>query len=522
MIRFSSRLLTAGTIWLFLFVASTVSAEVKLAGIFTDHMVLQRDAKLPIWGWAEDGEKVTVTVAGQSHRATAAKGRWQVQLEPLTAGGPHQLTVSGTNKIALKDILVGEVWLCSGQSNMAMTVARSQKFEDEQKTADHPQIRMFTVTKNATPELQPDCQGSWQVCQPDTVGTFSATAYFFGRKLQQELKVPVGLINSSWGGTDVAAWTSLKAQAAVPAIVPKLTAYNATIKQYDPKAAATRYEKTLARWKERSAKAKAAGEPAPRRPRGPANPLTNQNRPHPLVSFGIRGAIWYQGERNSKTISDGQLYGRQLNTLITDWRTRWGQGDFQFITVQLPNFKAPTDQPVQTTGWVMVRESELQTLRLANTGIAITTDVGEARDIHPKNKQAVGLRLALWALGTTYQQEIIYSGPLFSSLQLKAARRNAKGVLRPGTITLNFVHVGDALETSNGKALTGFAIAGEDQVFHTATATINDDGTVTVLNKNVAAPAAVRYNWADNPSGNLVNSIGLPAAPFRTDNWKVE
>ena len=530
MIRLSNRLFAAGTICLFLCVCSTVSAEVKLAGVFSDHMVLQRDVKLPIWGWASDGEQVTVTVAGQTHQATAAKGRWQIELKPLAAGGPHQLTVSGTNKIAVKDILVGEVWLCSGQSNMAMTVARSQNFAGEQKTADHPQLRMFTVTKNATPELQPDCQGSWQICQPETVGTFSATAYFFGRKLQRELKVPVGLINSSWGGTDVAAWTSLKAQAAVPAIVPKLEAYNATIASYDAKEATDRNEKALARWKEAAAKARAAGEKVPRRPRPRIDPAKNQNRPanlysgmiHPLVGYGIRGAIWYQGERNSHSISDGQLYGTQLNTLITDWRTRWGQGDFQFITVQLPNFKAPTDQPIQSTGWVLVRESELRTLRLANTGIAITTDVGEAKDIHPKNKQAVGLRLALWALGTTYDQEIVYSGPLFSSLQLKAARRNAKGILRPGTITLNFVHVGDALKTSDGKPLTGFAIAGEDQVFRSATATINDDGTVTVFNKNVPAPVSVRYNWADNPSGKLVNSAGLPASPFRTDGWKFD
>lgn len=342
--------------------------------------------------------------------------------------------------------------------------------------------------------------------------------------------MPIGLINSSWGGTDVAAWTSLKAQREVPSIVPKLTAYDELVSKYDPKQAEAVYQKSLARWKERAARAKAAGTKAPRRPRGRANPVTNQNRPanlyngmiHPLVSFAIRGAIWYQGERNSKTLADGQLYGTQLNTLITDWRTRWGQGDFAFITVQLPNFKAPTEHPVQTTGWVMVREGELQTLRLPNTGIAVTTDVGEANDIHPKNKQAVGLRLALWALGTTYGKEIVYSGPLFSSLQLKSARRNAKGVLRPGTITLNFLHVGEALKTSNGEPLGGFAIAGKDQVFLTANATINENGTVTVLNKKVPSPVAVRYNWSDNPEGNLVNSAGLPASPFRTDNWKVE
>ena len=510
--------------------AVTASAEVKLATVFSDHMVLQRDAKLPVWGWAADGEKVTVKIAGQSHDATATAGRWKVHLTPLSAGGPHQLTISGTNTVTVKDILVGEVWLCSGQSNMAMAVSRCKNFEQEKKAAAHPKIRMFTVTKNATHVHQEDCQGSWQICAPETVGTFSGTAYFFGRKLHEELKVPVGLINSSWGGTDVAAWTSLKAQSAVPAIVPKLEAYDNSMAQYDADATAARYDKALARWKEAAAKAKAAGKSAPRRPRAPIDPAKNQNRPanlysgmiHPLVGYGIRGAIWYQGERNSKTIPDGQLYATQLKTLINDWRARWGQGDFQFITVQLPNYKAATTEPVQTTGWVMVRESELKSLRLANTGIAITTDVGEAKDIHPKNKQAVGHRLALWALGTTYDQEIVYSGPIFSSLQLKAARRTAKGTLRPGTLTLYFEHVGDALKTSDQKNLRGFAIAGEDRVFHKAFAVINDDGTVTVMNKNVETPAAVRYNWADNPNGNLVNSVGLPAAPFRTDGWKVE
>ncbi|MEO2023409.1 MAG: sialate O-acetylesterase, partial [Pirellulaceae bacterium] len=397
-----------------------VKADVQLAGVFTDHMVLQRQAKVSVWGTAIDGEKITVTIGGQTHTTAASKGTWRIQLDPLAAGGPHTLTVAGANKLTVQDILVGEVWLCSGQSNMAMTVNRAKDFESEAKSANHPQIRMYTVTKNATPELQTDCQGTWQLCQPDSVGTFSATAYFFGRKLQQELKVPVGLINSSWGGTDVAAWTSLPAQQAVAGIVPKIEAYNKTIASYDASASAARNEKALARWKEAAARARAAGEKIPRRPRPQVDPAVNQNRPanlyngmiHPLVGYGIRGAIWYQGERNARTISDGLLYGTQLKTMITDWRKRWGIGDFQFITVQLPNFKAKQEEPVQNTGWVAVRESELKTLRLPNTGIAITTDVGEANDIHPKNKQTVGHRLALWALGTTYRQEILHSGPL--------------------------------------------------------------------------------------------------------------
>ena len=256
--------------------AVTASAEVKLATVFSDHMVLQRDAKLPVWGWAADGEKVTVTIAGQSHDATATDGRWKVHFTPLSAGGPHQLTISGTNTVTVKVILVGEVWLCSGQSNMALAVSRCKNFEQGKKAAHHPKIRMFTVTKNATHVHQDDCQGSWHICAPETVGAFSGTAYFFGRKLHEELNVPVGLINSSWGGTDVAAWTSLKAQAAVPAIVPKPKAYDETIATYDADATAARYDKAVARWKEAAAKAKAAGKAAPRRPRAPIDPVKNQ------------------------------------------------------------------------------------------------------------------------------------------------------------------------------------------------------------------------------------------------------
>lgn len=509
----------------------SLQAEVRFAGVFGDHMVLQRDCKVPVWGWADPKETVTVTFDGQSKTATTdATGKWMVTLDALSAGGPHTLTANASNMVTVGDVLVGEVWLCSGQSNMAMTVSRAKDFEKEQQNANFPLIRHFKTAAHATPEPQVDCSGSWSVCSADTVGGFTATGYFFGRKLHKELNVPIGLINSSWGGTDVAAWTSLPAQQAVKAIVPKLKAYDATIEAYDAEAATTKNEAALASWKKRAATAKAEGKPLPRRPRPIADPAVNQNRPanlfngmiHPLIPYAIRGATWYQGERNSHSVADGVLYQTQLKTLIADWRSRWAQGDFPFLTVQLPNFHAPIDEPVQTTGWVMVRESEMKSLQLKNTGIAITTDVGEANDIHPKDKQAVGNRLALWALGTTYGKEIVYSGPIMSFFQYRTGTTDDNGaLLKPGRMMVNFVHA-DGLKSSDGESLRGFAVADEDQKFYPADATIDKaSGMLVLSNKHVQTPVAARYNWADNPSGNLVNGAGLPAAPFRTDNWDV-
>ena len=508
---------------------STSLGEIRFAGIFSDHMVLQREQKVPVWGWGDVGEEVVVTMKGNSVGAKTDKnGRWEVQLPAMMAGGPFEIAAQGKTGAKISDVYVGEVWLCSGQSNMAMTVARSLDFEKEQQAADFPLIRQFKVAANATPEQQSDCGGAWAVCNSETVGGFSAAAYFFARKLHQDLKVPVGIINSSWGGTDVAAWTSLKVQKEVSPLSKLIDAFDVNVDSWDAKSAEDKYQKALAAHKARVAQAKAAGKNPPRRgPRKPTNPANDQNRPanlfngmiHPLVRYSIRGAIWYQGERNSKTIESGQLYETQLNLMITDWRSRWQQGDFQFITVQLPNFKPPQVNPVETDGWVMVRESELRTLRLKNTGIAITVDVGMEKDIHPKNKQAVGQRLALWALGTTYKRDIVYSGPLYSSQQIRLSSKNAAGKERPGAVTLHFDHVGDALKTSDGEKLRGFAIAGEDRQFYPGSAYIRDDGTVMVSSPKVPTPVAVRYGWAPNPDCNLVNAAGLPASPFRTDRW---
>ena len=495
--------------------ASAAVADVKLPGVFGDHMVVQRDRELPVWGWADPGEKVTVSMAGQTLSAvTDQGGRWSVRLAVIGTGGPHRLIVRGNNTIELGDVLVGEVWLCSGQSNMAMSVGGVVNAEEEIARGDYPKLRMLNVQRQAAADPQDDCQGQWKPASPATVGGFSATAYFFGRKLHRELDVPVGLINASWGGTAVEAWTSIDVQTGLARFKPVLEPWKKMAAEYDPQLAREKYEKAMTSWKQKAEKAKADGRKAPRRPAPPTDPRLNQNHPAslfngmiaPLVPYGIRGAIWYQGERNSNG-ERSVLYGLQLATLITDWRARFGQGDFPFLFVQLPNFTTPQESPSETGGWVMVREGMFKTLALGGTGMAVTLDIGEEKDIHPKNKQDVGKRLALWALGTTYGRKIVFSGPLYRSMRKQGGR-----------IVLDFDHVGDGLVATGDGPLVGFAVAGADRKFVWADAEI-DGATVVVLSPQVNQPMAVRYAWAANPKANLANRAGLPAGPFRTDDW---
>ena len=496
--------------------APLASADVTLPAMFSDHMVLQRGAEVPVWGRADAGEEVKVSLAGQTKTATAGgDGTWSVRLGALEAGGPLQLVVQGKNRIEVADVLVGEVWLRSGQSNMAMTVSRSKDFEQEQAAAEHPQIRMFTVARETAETPQEACKGEWQVCSPQTVGNFSATAYFFGRELHRRLNVPVGLINSSWGGTPVQAWTSLPVQQAEPKLAAMLDSWKQQIAGWDPDAARERYEKQLARWKKAAAGAKAEGKQPPRRPQAPVDPRKSPHRPAslyngmiaPLAPFALRGAIWYQGESNAGG-PQANLYGLQLSTMIRHWRQLWQAGDFPFLWVQLPNYRAVQQQPVETSGWVIVQEEMRKTLAVPNTGMAITIDIGEADDIHPKNKQEVGRRLALWALGTTYGEPIVYSGPLYKSAKPE-----------DGRIVVEFDHAGEGLKTRDGGPVKGFAIAGEDRSFVWADARI-EGNRVIVSSAAVKQPVAVRYAWASNPVCNLVNSADLPASPLRSDDWE--
>ena len=468
--------------WLLLVAVSVapgpVLGEVKLAGVFGDHMVLQREREVPVWGTAAAGEEVRVEIGKQAHTTRAGRdGRWKVTLAAMPAGGPHQLVVRAANTLSVRDVLVGEVWLASGQSNMAMTVGRCRDAQAEQAAADHPKIRMFTVRKSAQLEPSEDCQGSWQVCSPATVAGFSGTAYYFGRRLHRELGVPVGLINSSWGGTAIEAWTSLEVQ------------------QQD-----NRLAPVFAPWK---------NKPGPNRNK-PANLFNGMIQP--LVGYGIRGAIWYQGERNARSLSSARLYRHQLPLLIGDWRKRWGQGGpekLAFFWVQLPNFKARRNDPNLVTSWAVMRESMQLGLKQAATGMAVTIDVGDAGDIHPKNKQAVGRRLAQAALAVTYNRDLVAMGPLMRSITIEDTR-----------VRVQFDHVGEKLVVrGTDPKLIGFALAGPDKLFHPAVARV-EGKTVVVKSKLVPDPIAVRYAFGDNPAVNLYNSAGLPAAPFRTDDWE--
>lgn len=494
---------------------SSAVAEIKLPCLFSDSMVLQRDQPVKVWGRAQPGSSVTVAIGDQKQIATtAADGQWNVTLTPLPAGGPYDLLVTGDNsEIRLEDVMIGEVWLCSGQSNMAMTVNGVADAETELSTANFPSIRMFTVRSEHATSPQEECSGSWAVCQPNSVAAFSATAYFFGRRLHQELDIPIGLINSSVGGTSIESWTSLEAQTAVTAIQPRLDAWKQEDAEFDAARAKAQYERQLAAWEIQKQAATDKGQRVPRRPQLASQPRADRNYPsnlfngkiHPLIGYTIRGAIWYQGE-NSASRGFPQLYQVQLETLIADWRARWGQGDFPFAWVQLPNFREPQVAPSETSGWVLVQEGMRKSLRVPHTGMAVTVDIGEAGDIHPRNKQDVGSRLAQWALADVYGKKIVATGPLLKAFEIVGSR-----------FVLTFDHCGSGLKCL-GDEWKGFAIAGEDRKFVWAKAKLEGDKLV-VWHDDIAAPQSVRYAWASNPVISLCNADGLPASPFRTDEW---
>jgi sialate O-acetylesterase len=505
------------TVLLLALPAALCAADLKLAAIFSDHMVLQREKPAPVWGWAEPGEQLVVEFAGLKKTATAdVGGKWLVRLDPLPAcAEPRTLVVSKTNakseisRLKLQDVLVGEVWLGSGQSNMAMLVRNARDFETEQAAAGLPLIRMFREESKAAQSPQADGSGQWAVCSPDTVGTFSATLFFFGRELHRELQVPIGLINSSVGGTPIESWISAEAQAKVPELQTPLAADAKIAAKFDEAQAKANYEKALARWKQQAAKSQAEGQPAPRRPRDPREQRNRRGgvgglfngKIAPLIPYAMRGTIWYQGEANSQP-GKGSLYQYQLAALVTDWRTRWGEA-FPFAWVQLPNFQRPGED------WMLVREGMLKTLRLPKTGMAITVDIGESKNIHPKNKQEVGRRLAQWALGDVYAKNVPATcGPLPVGHEVRGTE-----------MVLSFTHTEGGLQAKDS-ALKGFFVAGEDQQWKPASARITDD-QVIVSSPEVKKPIAVRYAWEPDPICNLYNGAGLPASPFRTDDWAV-
>lgn len=480
-------------------------AGLKLPAIIGHHMVLQRDLANPIWGWADPGADVTVAIGGQSHQAKAdEKGKWQVKLAPMK-GSFHAMRMTIQSKgeeIVLANIVVGEVWVCSGQSNMQWSVSQSDDPDLEIATANYPNIRFISVPQTGTQELQDDFKGQWDICTPETVGQFSAVGYFFGRQLHQTIGVPIGLIDNAWGGSAAEAWVARDVLEADPRFADYIAQWKNTEATYD-------HEKAVADWKIKAEEAKAAGKPAPR---APSDLLKGQHRPgnlwagvlNPAIGYGIRGAIWYQGESNA---GRAYQYDDLFSLMITEWRKAWGIGDFPFYWVQLADFMAEKDSPADST-WAELREAQSNTLALPNTGQAVIYDIGEGRDIHPRDKQNVAKRLARIALARDYGISIVYQSPTYKSMEVAE-----------GKAVLTFENVGGGLYTFDTLDAIGFDVAGEDKVWHRGIGKLVGNDKVEVTSPAVAAPVAVRYAWADNPVANLRNKEGLPVDPFRTDDW---
>ncbi len=464
-------------------------ADVKLPTILNSHMVLQQGMPAPIWGWADAGEKITVKFAGQTKTTTANdKGKWLVKLDALKASAkPRTLTISAKNQIKLTDVLVGEVWICSGQSNMEWPIRASKNPKQEAANANYPNIRIYNVVghpKSYTPVDH--CNGLWTAVTPKSIPNFSAVGYFFGRRLHKELKTPIGLVGSNWGGTRIEPWTTIDGFDSVPETKP------------------------LA---ERARKLAASGS---KRVNHQETTAICNAMILPLAPYAMRGAIWYQGESNG---GEHMSYYYKKKALVNGWRKLFNP-NLGFYWVQLANFRNPNDKPQGGDGWARIREAQLKALDIPHTGMAVITDIGEARDIHPRNKQDVGSRLAQWALYQTYKKtNLVPSGPLYKSQKIEG-----------GKIRLSFNHIGKGLmvgkktglaptaEVKDGK-LAHFAIAGADKKWHWADAVI-DGNTVVVSSSAVKNPVAVRYAFSMNPNtANLYNKDGLPASPFRTDNW---
>lgn len=633
--------------FMFLLLAVYVNAQPRFAHVFSEHMVLQRNAPIPVWGWAKKGEKLTVSLHTQTKQAVADKnGKWHVWFEQLAAGGPYRLSLqSKTAKIEWNDILVGDVWLCSGQSNMEWPLSATENAAKETAAANYPQIRHIRVEHEISVEPLSDIKKTnWQVCSPATAGNFSAVGYYFATNIQKEVNIPVGLLHSSWGGTMVETWISKQGLQTEPAFAGIAGQLPSSQVQFE-KEQQQRMEKSLAAFQDKNVqedknewrktsyddskwsrlkapevwesqglpgldgtiwfrkkfvltKTQAAKDiilslgkiddcdsawvnetlagvtcvwdqvrkykiPAAQLKEGENSIVirvldtgggggfhgdaadmhietadgvlslagewkarvdviasvssTNPNSMpallynamiHPLLPFAIKGAIWYQGESNAERAAQ---YARSFPLLIRDWRSRFKQGDFPFYFVQLASFNANNQNGLTGSGWAELRESQLKTLSISNTGMAVTTDIGDAKDIHPRNKAEVGRRLALWALKNEYKKNNVVSGPLYQSMH----KEN-------GLIRIQFTHTGSGLMAKGNKYgyLQGFQVAGSDGKFQWAKAWILDNA-VFVFNESIKDPVAVRYAWTDDTDeANLYNKEGLPASPFRTDAWK--
>ena len=512
--KFSARLSFTALLAVVL-LTSQALADVSLPSVINHNMVLQRDMPLPIWGWAEAGEDVTVSLGDNTATTKAdAQGNWSVKLKPMKSDAGktiHTLIVKGKNEIKLQNILIGEVWVCSGQSNMEWTVNGSLNPQKEIAEANYPTIRHFGVPKTPAATPQKNVNANWAVCSPQTAGGFTGVGYFFARTLLKEIDCPIGLLHTSWGGTRIEPWTPVEGFRSLPELA-KLADWAEQTNANHLKAQAD----SVARYKNWLPLAEAAvadKKPIPAPPAWPQNPVANSGSSTglyngmvaPLVPFAIRGAIWYQGESNR---GNGMHYLELSKALINGWRTVWNQEsnkDFPFLIVQL----APYNYGNTPTALPEIWEAQTACLTaIPNTGMAVTTDIGDVKDIHPRNKQEVGRRLALWALAKTYgKDKLVYSGPLFKALTIEENKA-----------VISFDHIGTGLAVRDSKPLTHFQIAGADKIFVPAKAEIVGD-SVVVESTTVTKPVAVRFGWDHVAEPNLINKEGLPASPFRTDKW---
>ncbi len=505
--------------------AASASAELRLPKLFSDHMVLQRDLAAPVWGWTAPGETVTVTIAGQRITATADKdGNWQARFAPLRADGkPLELVVtSETATIVVRDILVGDVWLCSGQSNMGFGMSGADNAKDVMPTITNTTIRLLSVSSPQAGQAATDIPNGWMACNPQTVGSFSAVGYFFGRKIEKETGIPIGLIDNAWGGTAIELWMPADAAAAAPELAAISKAFDESVAEYDGQL--KKMIGPFSLWVEKARQADAKGARLPVPPDGiPVHPAINSlsgiynGRVAPLIPFGIKGAIWYQGET---TGNDDDIYDVKMRALIDGWRKAWGEGDFPFYFVQLANWQVPDANPAGGDGWAKVRMAQLRALQVPHTGMALAIDVGDSVSAHPPDKEDIGDRLALLALKNDYgRKDLVCSGPLYRGMTIEGARIRVRFDYAEGGLMVG-QKTGHGLATeSRAGQLKRFAIAGADKAWFWADAVI-DGSTVLVSSPSVMNPVAVRYAYSMNPSGcNLYNKEGLPASPFRTDTW---
>ncbi len=495
--------------------ATPAWANVALPSVFSSHMVLQRDKPLPVWGWADAGEKVSVTIGDQRQTTVAdQQGSWQVRLLPMQVGPPRTLVVEGNNRVELNDVLVGEVWVCSGQSNMEWPLRASWDADLEIPAAQRPNIRLLRVKTAGVQFPLEDFPGQWQVCSPETAAGFSAVGFYFGRQLQDLIDVPIGLIDNSWGGSAAEAWIRRDLLDDHDLYGPLLERWTMVESQPEAKGAYQQYEAALKEWVQRVIAAKKAGQPLPPEPKRPRGNLVGNHRPgnlyngrlRPILPLAIRGVIWYQGESNA---SRAYQYRDLFPRMIANWRSDWQQGELPFYWVQLADFREEKSEPAESD-WAELREAQTMTLDvLPATGQAVIIDLGEAADIHPRKKLQVGRRLARLALANDYGQTIACESPRYQDLEII-----------DGKAAVTFATFGSRLRTVDQRELLGFDIAGEDQKWFRAKAKIVGQDRVEVWSEQVPEPVAVRYAWADNPVCNLYNVEGLPATPFRTDDWK--